>query len=55
MLARRVQDNVVGKPGQFPATALLGQRQVGQTTRVQTIAEDQVGLYLDLECPADRQ
>ena len=54
MLKRLIKDKVATGLGRQAAVVLIGPRQVGKTTLAHSIAEDQGGLYLDLESPRDR-
>ena len=63
MIPRSLGTQVRERLRQFPAVALLGPRQVGKTTLARGIAEagigreqglPKVGVYLDLESPADQ-
>lgn len=54
MLKRLVKDKVAIGLRRQAAVVLIGPRQVGKTTLARSIAEDQGGLYLDLESPRDR-
>ncbi|TAK43018.1 MAG: ATP-binding protein [Saprospiraceae bacterium] len=56
MIARAIEDTLLFHLNHFPATALLGPRQVGKTTLVKALQPRMAkpSVYLDLENPADR-
>lgn len=54
MIDRRAIHLVIKGLRRQAAVALIGPRQVGKTTLAHAIAENQDGLYLDLENPRDR-
>jgi len=56
MIARRVFISLQKSLAEFPATALLGPRQVGKTTLARLVASELLpdkAVYLDLELPSD--
>ena len=56
MVSRNLESTLLFNLAHFPATALLGPRQVGKTTLVKSIQPQlsKPSVYLDLENPADR-
>lgn len=55
MLQRNLQHRIEKLLDHFPATAILGPRQIGKTTLAKSIMKsiDKNVIYLDLELPAD--
>lgn len=53
-IKRSIQDDFQEYMHIFPATGILGPRQVGKTTLTQQIASKEDNLNLDLEKPEDR-
>ncbi len=54
MLTRFIRPELVQAIGDFPATALLGARQVGKTTLALDVGASHNALYLDMESEQDR-
>lgn len=54
MFQRKIYQTVVNSLNTFPATVLLGPRQVGKTTLALQIGEKIPSIYLDLEKESDR-
>lgn len=54
MIHRQIDKTVNGLLDTFPAVALLGLRQVVETTLAEAIVAGRPGAYLDLESPAER-